>query len=432
MVRSMPAGAQEAISARLRGFGEARLAKMTENDLQQIGDWAGVETCDDPQELIARILDAKKSQPLGPPSDTENPVPTHLLRMSRAPRALQKHIPSPLRHAAEKTEVRSEELVDGIAPWFSESENDTKASPVDENASTAKTSKEMDPNRKVIKPPRHELRIMAFNSLKLRVGDERLAIQWLKLVERMSTNDIVLISEVPSGQATDRVSTMTKMLASVSGVPWTAVTSQASGTSNANANKDVHAAFIRDGVELKSYKTLWTVGGTDLDYAPLQINVVDRRFEKPVEFVCTSVHFPPLRRKSRGTERDIQVAAFLNTYPKEADARMNKPFTNQAAKEVRCDPIVHIVGGDWNIFPAAVDNVDMLPWKTYVGSQVATSAGRQSFDHFVVNAEAGDSYSISWDLVELTWQQHSAKGQIGLSDHHPIELTVKEMPQVRN
>jgi hypothetical protein len=95
------------------------------------------------------------------------------------------------------------------------------------------------------------------------------------------------------------------------------------------------------------------------------------------------------------------------------------------------EPTVHVVGGDWNAYPAAIANVDAEPWKFYVGSEVATSSGRQSFDHFAVNRDSSNSFSISWDVVELQCPQNSSKGEIGLSDHHPIELTVKGMPLVK-
>ena len=279
-----------------------------------------------------------------------------------------------------------------------------------------------------ILPERHALHIMAFNSLKFRVGDQRLAMQWLGLVERMATNDIVLVSEIPAGQAEDRATTMSKMLSAIGDSSWTYVLSKAAGTSNVDSNKEVHAAFIRDGVDLISYRTMHKIGETRLDYAPLQIKVVDKRFEREVEFVLTSVHFPPASRKN---ERDTQVAAFLNSYPKEADARMHTPFTSKGASDARLNPTVHVVGGDWNAYPAAIANVDTNPWKFYVGSEVATSSGRQSFDHFAVNRDSSNSFSISWDVVELQFPQNSSKGEIGLSDHHPIELTVKGMPLVK-
>ena len=154
---------------------------------------------------------------------------------------------------------------------------------------------------------------------------------------------------------------------------------------------------------------------------------MDSRFTTPVELVLTSVHFPPASRKN---DRDKQVSNFLNSYPKEAGLRMNKAFTVQAAKEARHNPVLHVVGGDWNVYPAAVPGVDISPWRTYVGSEVATSAGRQSFDHFVMNSEASNFFSICWDVVELQWLQNSAMGNIGLSDHSPIELKIQEMPRV--
>lgn len=61
---------------------------------------------------------------------------------------------------------------------------------------------------------------------------------------------------------------------------------------------------------------------------------------------------------------------------------------------------------------------------------MATSAGRKGFDHFAVDRDSAESFAISWDVVELASMHNSSKGKVGISDHHPIEMKVKELPTV--
>lgn len=163
--------AAKAIGAGLRGYGSIRLSRLERSDLEIVARSFGVSPDLNSDRIIEQVLEKKKHLPTVVSDDAE--------RLSAV-------------HAEE--EVRVEEApqeagADGEAD--KEEEGDTE-----------------DGEAYVVLPPRPAVRIIAFNSLKLRVGDKRLAHAWLKLVETMSRSDAVLVSEVPAAQASDRVKTV--------------------------------------------------------------------------------------------------------------------------------------------------------------------------------------------------------------------------------
>ena len=272
---------------------------------------------------------------------------------------------------------------------------------------------------------RHELDILAFNSLKLRVNREGLAEQWLDLVKIMATVDVVLLSEVPAKEAKARTQQLVAlmMMEQQDGIAdeWSFSVSEPSGP----GNPEVHVALIKRPIRVVETITHIEANGVALDHAPFSIKINDPRFSRGQTIIVTSVHFPPA---SRGKDRDQQMNAFFKAYSTKAEMRMNEPFTFKGAKDARKQPVAHIVAGDFNGYPLdRVPDLLELGWGyPLVGSQVATSAGCKSFDHFVPDAQTTESYNLSWEVLQLPLPQNSAKGEIGLSDHDPIMLTIKE------
>ena len=75
--------------------------------------------------------------------------------------------------------------------------------------------------------------------------------------------------------------------------------------------------------------------------------------------------------------------------------------------------------------------MECKPFSTFIGSRVATTSGGRSFDHFLVNGDAAAGFTMSGDLIELAAPQNSSKGEIGLSDHSPISLLMRQAPRAR-
>lgn len=392
----------KAISSGLKGYGSVRLSRLEPSDLQIVARSFGVSPDLPSDEMIRQILEKKKLLPTIVSDDTER---------------------LPAVHA--KEEVRVEE-VQQEADEDGEAEKEEESDAEDDEAC-------------VVLPPRPAVRIIAFNSLKLRVGDKRLAHAWLKLVETMSHSDAVLVSEVPAAQASDRVRTahsnpwsfrlfqrapcaqvsmMQKMLSGVTGSDWSTAQSEP-------CDGEVHVCFLKDTMKLKRSRTLNEAGGVKLSYAPLQVLAEDATGQN---YLLTSVHFPP---EKRGEERNRQMQAFLKAYANEAALRMNVPFTAKAARDARKPETVHVIGGDWNCFPPSEARAECKPFAVFIGSRVATTAGARSFDHFLVNSDSAAGFAMSGEVIELAEPQNSSKGHIGLSDHSPISLLVRQAPRAR-
>jgi hypothetical protein len=175
---------------------------------------------------------------------------------------------------------------------------------------------------------------------------------------------------------------------------------------------------------LKS-NTLQEAGGVKLDYAPLQVLAEDTTGQK---YLFTSVHFPPVKRAN---DRDLQLGAFLKAYVSEAGCRMDQPFTERGARDARKDEVLHVVGGDFNVFPPDRHREECRNFATFIGSRVSTTSGGRSFDHFMVNSDGAAAFAMSADVVELASPKNSRKGEKGLSDHHPISLLIRQAPRAK-
>jgi hypothetical protein len=351
-------------AANLKGYGPARLSKLEEPDLLRL---LKLYEIDPIPELLAERVAA-------------------LLTARRAPSPLS----APATEPAPPADDDAEEGPTGLATFA---------------------------------PQRHTLRVLSMNTLKLRVGKAGLQEQWLSLVGVIAALDVALLSEVPAGEANERTKALVGLVQSQTkgDATWDFVLSEPCGP----GNPEVHAILFKSPLKLLGSTTLFAAGGVKLDHAPLVAKFEDPRFTTNKTVVLTSVHFPPSGRKM---ERDMQIASLLKTYPREAALRLDAPFDPKGAKDARTPCGLHVIGGDWNVYPSTMVDLEANGWALpLVGSQVATSAGRKSYDHWLPSSFTASSFNLSWDVLELLKPQNSAKGELGLSDHHPILLSIKEV-----
>jgi endonuclease/exonuclease/phosphatase family metal-dependent hydrolase len=279
---------------------------------------------------------------------------------------------------------------------------------------------------------RHQLKIMSFNSLKLRTGRVGLQEQWLAFAAMMGEFDVVLMSEVPAAQAEARSRVLLQLIQSCfeseddSPLPlWSLHISEPSGP----GNPEVHVAFVRAPLVVLKQQTLEFVEGVKMDHSPFQILVYDPRFELSKRVLLTHVHMPPAKRSS---DRDTQLRLLLRTYPTSAEIRLDMPFDPKAAKERRMDEITHIVCGDFNVYPSEeVYGMRAMGWADpLIPERVSTSSGGNAYDNFIIDRHSATRCSTFSDVLELSIAQNSAAGVAGLSDHDPVVLTLKELPLV--
>ena len=64
-------------------------------------------------------------------------------------------------------------------------------------------------------------------------------------------------------------------------------------------------------------------------------------------------------------------------------------------------------------------------------SSTVASAGKQHYDNFLVDAASNKRFLIRETILPLALKQNSSQGQIGLSDHDPIVLTIEDVTSVR-
>ena len=271
--------------------------------------------------------------------------------------------------------------------------------------------------------PYHGLRVMVFNSHKLRLGREALAEQWMVIVAEMALLDVVLISEVPAGDAHEKTRSMIALLRHISDKKddeWNFAISDPSGP----GNLEVHVVLVKAPVKILASHTISSADdGVKLDHSPLVVKLQDERFATSTTVVVTSVHFPP---SYRGNERDQQLKSFFRSYAEQSGVRLNEPFTEKGAKDARLAHPLHIVAGDFNAHPShKVPDLEKLGWgDPLIHPNFATSAGRQNYDNVVPDAVTASRFNMSYDILELQRPQNSRRKEIGLSDHYPIVVTI--------
>jgi endonuclease/exonuclease/phosphatase family metal-dependent hydrolase len=194
-------------------------------------------------------------------------------------------------------------------------------------------------------------------------------------------------------------------------------------------NPEVHVAFVRSPLNVLKVQTLAHIEGSAMDHAPFQLVVEDPRFELSKQFVLTHVHMPP---SNRAKDRDLQLRLLLRCYPTHTSLRSDMPFDPKAAKERRMDEVTHIVCGDFNVYPDAEEyQLESKGWSApLIPERVSTSSGGKAYDNFIIDKHAAKRCSTFSDVMELAISHNSALGEIGLSDHDPVVLTLKELPLV--
>jgi endonuclease/exonuclease/phosphatase family metal-dependent hydrolase len=310
-------------------------------------------------------------------------------------------------------------------------------------------------NESVTVDTHHRLRVCSFNACKMRLGSANkayletgddgtsgeyegthkgaeLAQKWLTLASRMADFDIIVLQEVPGAEKVmdQKIETFASMLdiATEAGREWSAVNSQKSGKNGkvVGPGAEVHVCFVKSPVQFKGWNTLRKVGATELDYAPLQVRVHDPRFADPADrdFVVTSVHLPPSKRVEA---RDSQIAALLRNYsaPDTSEYRMQRPF--KPSKESKVAP-THIIAGDFNTYPGH-ERYNMLGsgFLSKIPKNAATTSGHQNYDNVLVDAHANDRLLIGGGIMQLKDPHNAARGEVGLSDHYPVFVEVREV-----
>tara|TARA_B110000967_G_C18690182_1_gene462587 strand:+ start:237 stop:749 length:513 start_codon:yes stop_codon:yes gene_type:complete len=167
-----------------------------------------------------------------------------------------------------------------------------------------------------------------------------------------------------------------------------------------------------------------SIDGILLHHAPLTLAIDDCRFSAKGlgPFILTSIHLPPSKNS-----RDDQLKAIVHGYNKCANIRLDYPFSEKGARDARVEKPIHIIAGDFNMYPGLqettlIKNGWALP---LLGRKVVTSSGRKHYDNFLMDKESSERLQLSAETLELTKPQLSQNSQIGLSDHHPILLTIK-------
>lgn len=330
----------------------------------------------------------------------------------------------------------------------------------------SKKKQEAAPTDEPLVVQKHQLRICSFNALKLRLSNptgkapneddddensvgykgsdegEQLTRKWLMLAAVMSSYDVIVMQEIPGRkalcEARMRVFHDMLHLATEPDSQWTAVHSRVSGKDGKTEGPgaEVHVAFVKSPVTMVQVDTLFKVGATRLDYAPLQLLLHDPRFADPADrdYVLSSVHLPP---RDRADARDDQLSALLRHYSAvdTSEYRMQKPF--RPNKETKCAPM-HIIAGDFNAFPGKLDangeevyGLTKAGFVTKVPEGVATTPSGQHYDNFLTPEWCDDQRIVGAGVLQLTSEQNSREGKIGISDHWPITLTIIEATKTK-
>lgn len=315
------------------------------------------------------------------------------------------------------------------------------------------------------------LKICSFNALKLRLtdpgkfedgslrptdengllSDGMLLLQhWQALASIMGNFDVILMQEIPGNEKLreERIMVFLTMLSkgTAEGRTWSYVHSIPSG--KAGGNKECHAAFVRSPLVIEKVHSWQSAGVAPtilLDYAPLQILVSDP--SRPNFKLClTSVHLPPAKPPERARQRDTQLNAILKDYWNHVRAEWNLAHTRKGAKDAgkakKLEEVVHVIAGDYNVFPGVVDvdaegteieryNLTRNDFVCTIPETAATSVGKMNYDNLIVDSTSYKKYLPHGAVLKLVKQQNSAQSKIGLSDHNPVLLTLEFFEEVR-
>lgn len=319
--------------------------------------------------------------------------------------------------------------------------------------------------------------VIAFNILKLQRCTAGTPSMWQQLMAEMAQHDVVLLTEVPASDAAyhERVLWFLSVLNKLSktdsnDAPWTHVVSDPANVvsvqpdsdedadeddsakckvrAKPGGNKEVHVCFAKAPVAIKKHWTWKEATNADggcvpLDWAPLTaaLEVGHVRSLPAPTMLVTMVHMPPAARRQN---RDEQLKALLRSYASRARGEYGYAMTKQGAKESG-KRAVHLVAGDFNCYPGEkakdkekgeheVYGLTAAGFATpLVGSQAATSAGRNAYDNFLIDVDSWEEIEKAANdgSCEVTRAVHPLamprKGKNkGLSDHHPISFEVRD------
>ena len=315
------------------------------------------------------------------------------------------------------------------------------------------------------------LKICSFNALKLRLTDPGkyedgslrptdknglltdgllLLQHWQALASIMADFDVIVMQEIPGNEKLreERIMVFLTMLTkgTAEGRTWSYVNSIPSA--KAGGNKECHVAFVKSPLEINKVATWQSAGVAPsilLDYAPLQVLVSDPK--RPNFKLCiTSVHLPPAKPPERARQRDTQLNAILKSYWAHVRAEWNLAHTRKGAKDAgkakELEEVVHVIAGDFNVFPGIVDadaegteierfNLTRNEFVATIPETAATSSGGKSYDNLLVDTKTYTKYLPHGAVLRLVKQQNSAQSKLGLSDHNPVTLTIEFFEQVR-
>ena len=312
------------------------------------------------------------------------------------------------------------------------------------------------------------IKICSFNALKLRLTDPGkymdgsarptdknglltdgllLLQHWQALASIMAGFDVIVMQEIPGHEKLreERIMVFLTMLSkgTAEGREWTYVNSIPS--SKAGGNKECHVAFVKSPLTIEKVYTWQSAGVAPsilLDYAPLQVLISDPN--RPNFKLClTSVHLPPAKPPERARQRDTQLNAILKGYWDHVRAEWNLARTSKGAKDAKkTDEVVHVIAGDFNVFPGIVDvdaegteierfNLTRNDFVCTIPETAATSSGGKSYDNLLIDTATFKKYMPNGAVLRLVKQQNSAQSKIGLSDHNPVTLTLEFFEEVR-
>jgi len=404
----MPKDVDELVETNLRGYAKTRLWKFDLGKIRTLAERFGVDDWSSlpKEQLIDAILEQKKSKSKQPAAKKE-------------PDACGKE-EKDTNADGEEFEIvtsQSKPLPDGEL---------TKLIPSGQDGIAFEITVESSPTSTRVLKERHSLHIMAFNSLKLRVGKAALAEDWAALFGVFATADVIVVSEVPYERdvaaSNKRGNVMVGALEMHSGDGWSRHISEPSGP----GNLEVHEAFVRHPLRVVDSRTMSSSSsGGSFSHAPFSLLLEDTRFEDANDqrFVITSAHFPPRGKK---TERDSQIRSFFEDYASLSINRLLTPLTAKGARDAGVPTVNHIVCGDFNV--VVDDEIVSLEkngfQKPLLDARIATSAGLQAYDNFIMSRDS--VFAIEAKPLEL-----AVCSEKGLSDHNPIALKLTECTKVK-
>ena len=263
------------------------------------------------------------------------------------------------------------------------------------------------------------IKIMSWNTLKLGIFGRDISYQGALLFD-ISICDIVCLQEIPKTSDTgkSRIHTLHEEINRLGSRKFRLLTSEPSG--KGTGEREVHAILYHDAWELVKQTTMKGDGLQHFDYAPLIAQFRNRSYPG-FEFFFTSVHFPP---EGRARDRDTQLAKFGDAYSATIRSDFKFAITKKGAGDAgKKETPVHLIMGDFNTMPKISSDFFNVWGDNLSDSEVRTTAGGRSFDHFMLNNDTKNSFESTARVLHLDY------GKEQLSDHSPIILTLTRQPK---